>query len=72
MLKLTITFEMDEEQLRDLFDSYDIKFTKAKITKLKKIIKEYLELNGDDYFALELQSDFESVIGNIIQEEFES
>jgi hypothetical protein len=30
MLKLTFTFEIDEEQLREMFDSYEIKFSKKK------------------------------------------
>lgn len=69
MLKVKMTFVIEEEDLKDIFDSYDVKFTKAKLTQLKKAIKECEEEN-EDFFREDLQSDFENLIGNFIDEVF--
>lgn len=35
MVKVTLTFEMDEDKLREIFDDYDVKFTKKKAKELQ-------------------------------------
>jgi hypothetical protein len=69
MLKIKVEFTLDEDQLRDIFESYDIKFSKKKVAELKKEIKDMMD-NSGDFFEEELQSDFEDIIGNIISEIF--
>lgn len=39
-LKVTLNLELDEERLRDIFEGYEIKFSKAKIKRLKEMIEE--------------------------------
>jgi hypothetical protein len=70
MLKFKVEFEIDEENLQDIFESYNVKFTKKKVAELKKNIKENMEISGD-FIADALQSDFENVIGEFIGENFE-
>lgn len=66
MLKFKFEIEFDEERLADIFDAYEIKFTKSKITKLKKLIKE---IEYDIHNALE--EEFEVQITEIIRDEWE-
>jgi protein associated with RNAse G/E len=66
MLKITVTFEMDEEQLRDLFENMDIKFTK---TKGKQLQKE-LEYTSEDV-QIALEESFEEIVTETIEELFE-
>jgi hypothetical protein len=62
-LKITLHFEIDEEQLRDIFESYDIKPTKKKIAQLKRDMKES---EADNIIADNLSSDIENEIGDWI------
>lgn len=64
-LKIKIEIEFDEEQVRDIFDSYDIKFSKKKLADLKRELKENPEWVRDD-----IESDIENTLGNIINELF--
>jgi hypothetical protein len=66
MIKLTLTFEMDEEQLRDLFESSEIKFSKKKAQELQ----DELEGTHDDV-QVQLEDSFEEVVTDMIQELFE-
>jgi uncharacterized protein YehS (DUF1456 family) len=65
MLKFKVSFEIEEEQLRDLFDEYEVKFSKA---KLKAIVK-HME---DAEFELQdlLNDTFVEFISNFINEEW--
>jgi ribosomal protein L12E/L44/L45/RPP1/RPP2 len=40
LLKFTVSFELEEEQLRDLFEEYDVKFSKAKVKAIVKHMEE--------------------------------
>jgi diketogulonate reductase-like aldo/keto reductase len=40
MLKFPMAFEFEEERIQDLFEANDIKFSKAKMNKLKKLFDE--------------------------------
>ena len=66
MIKVTVTFEMDEEQLRDLFESNDIKFTKKKA----KDLQEELDFT-EDSVQEQLEEQFEEIVDELIQEIFE-
>lgn len=66
MLKLTFTFEMDEEQLEEIFDSYDIKFTKAKAKKLQK----EMDYSQDDV-QVDMEERFQEIVEEWIQNTFE-
>jgi|1185.fasta_scaffold131065_3 protein-tyrosine-phosphatase len=66
MLKFTITLEMDEEQLQDIFESRDIKFSKAKAKKLQKEMD-----NSLDTIQMDLDDKFEEIVDDWIQEIFE-
>jgi hypothetical protein len=59
MLKLTFTFEIDEEQLREMFDSYEIKFSKKKVKDLQKEM---------DYSLDDVQVDMEERFAEIVEE----
>jgi hypothetical protein len=67
MLKFKITLELDAEQLKDMFEGADIKFSKAKV----KVIKELLEECEYDYIA-QFEEVFEDIIREIITDEFEN
>lgn len=66
-LKVEITFELDEEQLQDLFESNDIKFNKNRVAKLKKLMEDVFP---DIQEALE--EELENQLGEIISEEWEN
>jgi hypothetical protein len=66
MLKFKIEFELDEEQLRDIFDSYDIKFSKAKMKQLKKEMNQ-----GFEYVQTDMEERFQEVVEEWIQNLFE-
>ena len=40
MLKIKVEFELDEEQVKEIFESYNKKFTKKKFAELKRLLKE--------------------------------
>lgn len=56
MFKITFNFEMDEEQLRDIFENHDIKFSKKKV----KEIKQDMEFNFDTVM-MEMEEKFSEV-----------
>lgn len=56
MFKITFNFEMDEEQLRDIFENHDIKFSKKKV----KEIKQDMEFNFDTVM-IEMEEKFSEV-----------
>jgi protein associated with RNAse G/E len=66
MIKISVTFEMDEEQLKDLFESHEIKFTKKK----GKELQHELEYTSEDV-QIALEESFEEVVSERIQELFE-
>lgn len=66
-LKIEIAFELDEEQLQDLFERYDIKYNKNRVNKLKKLMEEVFP---DIQEALE--EELENQLGEIISEEWEN
>lgn len=63
MLKITVRFEIEEDVLKEMLESYEVKGTKKNITKLKKDI---LENDAGDDFAMNLSSDIENEIGEWI------
>jgi hypothetical protein len=64
-LKINITLELSEDQLRDIFDSYDIKFTKKKVKELQQELD-----NAGDSVQMELEEAFEEIVGNWVNEFF--
>lgn len=66
MLKLKIEVQIEDEQIQEMFENYDIKYSKAKQTKLQKLLKEMLEENPDI-----LEEFIEEQLGEIIQNEWE-
>lgn len=66
MVKITLTFEMEEEQLRELFESCEVRFSKKKAQELQ----EELEGTHDDV-QIQLEEPFEEIITDMIQELFE-
>ena len=65
MLKIKLTFEMDEESIREVFENYEIKFSKKKLAELKADIKE-----NEPNLQEELQERFEEVIAEWIENMF--
>jgi hypothetical protein len=65
-LKLTITFEMDEEQLRDIFESCDIKFTKKKAKELQDEM-DY----GQDGVQVDMEERFAEIVEEWISNQFD-
>ena len=62
-LKIKLVFEIEEQELKDLLESYDIKPTKANIARLKRDMKES---GAEDDFAMNLSSDIQNEIGEWI------
>ena len=65
-LKLTITFEIDEETLRDMFENFELKFTKKKIKELQEDMSYNL-----DNVQVELEERFQEIVEESIQNLFE-
>lgn len=59
MLKLTLTFELDEEQLRDIFESNEIKFSKKKVKEIQATLEET---------EMDIQSNLDEVFEEIVTE----
>lgn len=65
-VSVTVKLELSEEQLRDIFESYDIKFTKKKVKELDGEINE-----NEAVWLSDLEESFEEIIGNWINEMFD-
>jgi 5-methylthioribose kinase len=65
-IEMTITMRLDEEQLRDIFDTFDIKFSKKKVKELQE------ELNQDfeQAYQAEFEEMFEEIVGNWLNDSF--
>lgn len=66
MLSLTIKFELDEEQLRDLFENHEIKFSKKKVKEIQACLEE---THSDIQMTLEEQ--FEEIVAEAITDLFD-
>ena len=66
MVKIKIEIELEEDQIKEIFESYDKKFTKKKLAELKRAIRE-----GEIDFPYELEDDITNVLGNYIDSEFD-
>ncbi len=66
MLKIKFEFELDEEQLREMFDDYEIKFTKTKAKELQKA----MNFSSDDV-QVEMEERFAEIVEEWIQNLFE-
>ncbi len=66
MLKLTMTFELDEEQLRDIFEANDLKFTKKKMKELQVEMEESVSEVQTD-----MEERFEEIVDEWIMNQFE-
>jgi hypothetical protein len=65
-MKFKIELEIDPERVEEMFDEREIKFSKRKMTELKKILQE----NMADWIA-ELEERFEEIVDTSIEENFE-
>jgi hypothetical protein len=66
VIKFTVVFEIEEEELKDLFESNEVKFSKKKAKELQE------ELNNTDVDVQGvLQEAFEEIVSETIQELFE-
>lgn len=65
MLKITLTFELEEDEIKEIFESYDIKFTKKKLAELKRSIKDQ-----DIDLAYQVEDDVRSALGDAINDLF--
>jgi len=66
VIKFTVVFEIEEEELKELFESNEVKFSKKKAKELQE------ELNNTDVDVQEvLQEAFEEIVSEAIQELFE-
>lgn len=66
MLSLVIKFELDEEQLRDLFEAHDIKFSKKKVKEVQACLEE---THSD--IQMTLDEPFEEIVAEIITDLFD-
>jgi len=73
MLKIKVEFQIEEEDIQDIFESYDIKFTKKKLAELKRNLKENEDTDYDFAYELqnELDDDFREFLGNFISSLFD-
>lgn len=62
-IEVTVTLELSEEQMRDIFESYDLKFTKKKVKELQEELD-----NAGDSVQMEMQEAFEEIIGNWVND----
>jgi hypothetical protein len=58
-ITLTLTFEVDEEQLREIFENYELKFTKKKVKELQTEM---------DYSLDDIQVDMEEKFLEVVEE----
>lgn len=65
-LEITLTVTLDEEMIQELFEENEIRFSKAKVTKLKKMI-----VDSDYTLYEELEETLKETLGNWITEEWE-
>jgi hypothetical protein len=65
-LKVNLNLEMDEERLREIFDGYEIRFSKAKIKRLKEMIDDIMP----DIIEV-MEETLEEQIGDLITDEWE-
>jgi histone H3/H4 len=63
--EITITVVLDDERLREIFDNNDVKFSKAKVKRVKEVIDE---IESD--IQERLEESLEEFIEEIVQEEF--
>ena len=66
MIKITVVFEMEEEEIKDLFEGNEIKFSKK---KLKELQEDLDDTAPDVQEALE--ETFQEIVEEKIQELFE-
>lgn len=66
MIKLVLTFEMDREAVKELFEANEIKFSVKKL----KDLQEDLDYVSDD-IQVQLEEQFEEIVNEKIQELFE-
>jgi len=73
MIKIKVEFQIEEEDIQDIFESYDVKFTKKRLDELKRAIKENADTDYDFGYELgnELDDDFREFLGNFISSLFE-
>jgi len=73
MIKIKVEFQIEEEDIQDIFESYDVKFTKKRLAELKRAIKENADTDYDFGYELgnELDDDFREFLGNFISSLFE-
>jgi anti-sigma28 factor (negative regulator of flagellin synthesis) len=64
-LKVKIEMVFDEERLQEMFENQDVKFSKAKVNRLKKIIEE-CQYELDEI----LEDALEEFLNDSIQEEW--
>jgi hypothetical protein len=64
-IELAVSVTLDEERIQDLFEANDIKYSKAKANKLKKMLDEMY----DDIQAV-VEESFEEAIDSMIVEEW--
>jgi hypothetical protein len=66
MLKIKLTFEMDDDQLRDLFEDREIKFTKKKVKELQD------EMNHSiDSIQVDMEERFMEIVEEWIDNAFD-
>jgi hypothetical protein len=66
MIKVTVVFEMEEEEIKELFEGNEIRFSKKKLKELQ----EDLEYTAPDVHE-SLEETFKEIIDERIQELFE-
>ena len=66
MIKLTVEFEIEEEDLKELFESNEIKYSKKKGKELKEELEYTIESVQEA-----LEETFQEVVSDRIQELFE-
>jgi hypothetical protein len=64
-MAITITVTLEDEHLQDLFDNNEIKFSKAKLKRLKEIVNE-VETDIQE----RLEETFAEFIDELVQEEW--
>jgi len=66
VIKLTVVFEIEEEELKELFESNEIKYSKKKAKELKEELEYTVESVQEA-----LEETFQEVVSDRIQELFE-
>ncbi len=64
-MKIILTFELEEDEIKEIFEGQEIKFTKKKLAELKRAIKDQ-----DIDLAYQVEDDVRDALTDAISDMF--